>query len=110
MKILNGSSNSVVKWLNLCRKAGAADAGEQPVRKALALGRAELILLASDAGGNTRKWVERLAKPLDIRMDKAALGAVFGRGTLSVVAITNAGLAAEIREILGGNIIGCNND
>ncbi|GHV06789.1 hypothetical protein FACS1894217_06180 [Clostridia bacterium] len=102
--------SDLVKWLNLCRKAGAVQAGEQPVRKALALGNAEVVLVATDAGANTRKWTSRLTSPIESGLSKAELGAVFGRGTLSVAAVTNRQLGAKIREVLGGNIIGYDNN
>ena len=92
--------------LGLARRAGRLAAGDHAVRYALQAGRAALVLLARDAGGACRRRFTGLAGragvPLVTYGSKAELGAVAGRGECAVLAVTDPGLAAAVRERLPG--------
>lgn len=93
--------NGLTGLLGLCRRAGKAELGEDPVAAAALSHKARVILLASDAAGNTCRKAESLgqqgnAPVLTLPLSKAELGGVLGRASCAVVALTDMGLAATV--------------
>lgn len=92
--------------LGLAQKAGRVQIGEEPVGTAAAAGKARLILLASDAAGNSRNRAAKFAALhgtplLDLPYDKQSLGGIFGRASCAMVAITDFRMALSLVQALG---------
>ena len=93
-------------FLSLIRKAGKIEAGEQPVLAALSGRRAVLLVYAADAARNTVHRAVRIAgengiEAVQLACDKAALGRALGRPPLSLVAVTDSGMARTFLEKRG---------
>lgn len=90
--------------LGLARKAGRLAAGDHAARHALQDGRAALVVVAEDAGAACRRRFAHLtareAVPMVVWGRKAELGVLTGRPQCAVVAVTDKGLAAALRERL----------
>lgn len=86
---------ALAPYLHQARRAGALALGYRAVKQALAAGRCALLLLARDAGDSLRR-LPRGATPLIELADRHALGAWAGRSELSIVGVTDPGLAAGI--------------
>ena len=92
--------------LGLAQKAGRVQIGEESVGTAAAAGKARLILLASDAAGNSRNRAAKFAALhgtplLDLPYDKQSLGGIFGRASCAMVAITDFRMALSLVQALG---------
>jgi uncharacterized protein len=88
----------VVNLLTMARRMRGATFGPTGVRAALKEGRARLVLIAGDAPADAAaSWAARSA-PVAARSgpDAPALGALCGRGPVTVAAITAAGLAEAL--------------
>lgn len=98
-------NHNILSLLGLALRGGRLDVGEEPVALAAKAGRARLILLASDAAGNTLRRAEHLAREghclwLAVPFPKAELGRALGRDTAAIAALTDTGLAAAVTERL----------
>lgn len=98
-------NNNILSLLGLALRGGRLAVGEEPTALAAKSGQARLILLASDAAGNTLRRAEHLAREghclyLALPFSKAELGGALGRGTAAVAALTDTGLAAAVTERL----------
>lgn len=98
-------NNNILSLLGLALRGGRLAVGEEPVALAAKAGQARLILLASDAAGNTLRRAEHLAREghclhLTLPFSKAELGGALGRGGTAVAALTDTGLAAAVTERL----------
>ena len=98
-------NNNILSLLGLALRGGRLAVGEEPTALAAKAGQARLILLASDAAGNTLRRAEHLAEEghclrLTLPFSKAELGGALGRGTAAVAALTDTGLAAAVTERL----------
>ncbi len=85
------------------RRARLIAVGTEAVRDALAARRVQLLLVASDAEGSRgdlQRAAERLGRSCLVWNDKDGLGRLFGRLTLSVLAILDTGIADELRQAL----------
>jgi ribosomal protein L7Ae-like RNA K-turn-binding protein len=86
--------------LGLARRAGALETGTSSVRTALRVGRAHLVVVASDAAEGQAGKVIRLARarerPVRRFESRVLLGRILGAPPLTAVAVTDAGLAEEI--------------
>ncbi len=94
--------NKVYSMLGLAEKAGCMVSGEFSTEKAVKGGKAHLVILASDASGNTRKHFSDMCAYRNIRLciygDKEKLGHAVGKGMRSSLAVTDRGLADSIRK------------
>jgi len=95
----------VLRLLGVARKAGRVEAGEEPVGAACRARRARLILLAADAAPNTRRRAAHFAQAgavpfLEAPFSKAELGALLGRSSCAMLALTDPGFAAAALEKL----------
>lgn len=91
--------------LGISHKGGNIAIGEEPVGTAAREGRARLIILASDAAGHTVRRAASFAAlhqspTITINADKATLGALFGRTSVAMLALTDIFLAQRFLEIL----------
>lgn len=97
-------SSEALRLLGLALRAGRVTAGEDLCREAVTAHKARLLLLASDAGENTRRRFGRLATEklplISLEQDKSALGAALGRDTCAVCAVTDLGFASRIAALL----------
>jgi len=84
--------------LTMARRMRGVKMGPTGARAALAEGKARLVLVAGDAAPDAlSSWTARAgAVPASSSQDAAALGVLFGRGPVEVVAITAEGLATSI--------------
>jgi predicted RNA-binding protein YlxR (DUF448 family)/ribosomal protein L7Ae-like RNA K-turn-binding protein len=84
--------------IGLARRAGQAVAGYEKVRAALEQGRAGLLLVASDAGEDTRRRVLGPAQgvPVVATLNAAELSSAFGRERMAVAAVAKGRLADQI--------------
>ena len=91
--------------LGISQKGGNIEIGEEPVGAVARAGKARLIILASDAAGHTIRRAQFFAalhtSPLiQIDADKDTLGAVFGRNSVAMAALTDVFLAQHFLETL----------
>ena len=93
--------NKALQLLSLARKGGRIEAGEEPVDTCIRMGRARLILLASDASEHTcrriRGSVASSKQPyITIPFTKEELGGAIGRSAIAVAALTDPALAQAL--------------
>lgn len=99
------SGNNILSLLGLALRGGRLAVGEEPAALAAKAGQARLLLVASDASGNTLRRAEHLAEEghclhLTLPFTKAELGGALGRGSAALAALTDLGLAAAVAERL----------
>ena len=88
--------DSFLTHLGLCFRASKLAVGEEPVREALAEGRARVVFVAADASGHTRRKLEPKlgAVPLEeVGASKAEMGKALGRASCAICAVTDKGFA-----------------
>ena len=98
--------DKALTYLALARKAGLAELGEEPAAQAAHAGRAQLVVVASDASDHTWRRAKSLvsgSKQQLIRLPytKDDMGFAIGRTSLAIAAITDAGIAKSLVESLG---------
>jgi predicted RNA-binding protein YlxR (DUF448 family) len=89
--------------LAAAHRTRAAAVGSERVRDVIAQRRAELLVLAHDAGEgqqDLQQTVERLGGRCALYGDRASLGRLFGRELVAVVAITDPAIAEAARAAL----------
>lgn len=100
------SENKVLGWLGLARKAGKLVAGDALCEDALARRRAKLVVIAKDAGINTRERFEGLCGKAGIDLlpfgTKEELGHRLGRDAYAVIAVLDRSFAEQIRRCMDG--------
>lgn len=99
------SGNNILSLLGLALRGGRLAVGEEPAALAAKAKQARLLLVASDAAGNTLRRTEHLAEEghclwLTLPFTKAELGGALGRGSAAIAALTDVGLAAAVAERL----------
>ena len=102
------SENKVFGWLGLARKAGKLVAGDALCEEAITRRRARLVVMATDAGPNTRERFETMCAKARVDLlpfgTKEELGHRLGRDTYAVVAVLDRSFADQIRRCTdGGN-------
>lgn len=98
--------DKALSYLALARKAGLAELGEEPAGTAAGAGRAQLIVVASDASDHTWRKAKSLVSGTDQQLlrlpyTKDMMGLAIGRTSLAIAAITDAGIAKSLVESLG---------
>ena len=91
--------DSFLTHLGLCFRASKLAVGEEPVREALADGKARVVFLAADASPHTRRKLEPKlgGVPLqEVEASKAALGRALGRASCAICAVTDKGFAQSL--------------
>lgn len=95
-------ADRVYSMIGIAEKAGHVVSGEFSTEKAIKSGKACLVILASDASGNTRKHFSDMCAyrniPIRIYGGKAELGHAIGKEMRVNLAITEKGLADSIRK------------
>ena len=91
--------------LGLAKKAGKLEIGEESVSTAVRQSRARLIMSAADASANSRSHAEHLAGTggtvmIVLPYGKDELGALLGRGSPGIMALTDLGMALSFTEKL----------
>ena len=91
----------VLGLLGLGKRAGTVCAGEEPAQSAVSHGRAKLLLVSSDAGAHTVRWVQNSAVPLlRLPVDKLELGQALGMRSCAVLAMVDAAMALAVAQSL----------
>ena len=95
-------TDTVLAALGLALRGGNLAVGEEPVAEACRTGKARVVLLASDAAGNTARRATRLAGenvPLvPLPRDKSQVGFALGRASCAVAAVTELVLSRLAEE------------
>lgn len=90
--------------LGMAARAGAIVPGTERVREAVRGGGVRLVLVATDASGNSREKLLPLLEARGvshvIQYDRNELGAAVGRSPLSAVAVVEATFADRLRALL----------
>lgn len=91
--------------LGIANKGGNIQIGEEPVGDVARTGTARLIVLAEDAAGHTQRKAKSFASlhetPLVVvDADKESLGAIFGRNSVAMLAVTDIFLAERFLNLL----------
>ena len=89
--------------LGIAVRAGRTVSGSSQTEEAVRAGRAKLVIFAADAkSGTSQRLLDKCGRsgvPVIIYGDKDTLGRIAGREERSCIAVTDAGLAARIREL-----------
>lgn len=92
--------------LGLALRSGALAVGAEAAADAIARGRAQVLIVAGDAGRSTRARLVELAAGHEVAVlqgpGRKALGQALGRDTVSVVAVSDPGWARQFLEDDGG--------
>lgn len=95
--------NNYLNMIGLAYSARKCSLGEEVV-KDIRKQRAKLVLLANDAGMQTRKKITDKCKTYDIPLrivdDKETLSNAIGKAERVAIAILDAGFAAKIKSLL----------
>jgi len=93
-----GLARRVVECLGFCRRAGLATAGFEKAREVVRVGRAALVIQASDGSEDERRRLLSGARSVAVAwpLDAAALGAVFGREQTVHVAVSQGRLTEKL--------------
>ena len=97
--------DNILHLVGLAKRAGALEAGDEPVGAPCRARACRLILVARDAADNTFRRVRHFADAggclwLSIPFGKDELGAAVGRTSCAMVAVTDIGFASAIAEKL----------
>lgn len=97
--------DNALHLIGIARKAGRIEVGEEPVGASARGRQARLIVLATDAAGNTVRraghFAEAGSTPLvQSPYTKAELGLAAGRSSCAMLAFTDPGLAASFMDKL----------
>lgn len=95
----------VLRFLGLMRRAGRLSTGEESTGQAVRVGKARLLLLASDASPNARKRAEAFALRgrlplLTLTDDKGTLSDALGIPPAAMFAVCDEGFAKALQEKL----------
>jgi len=92
------------KWqllLGLAHRAGKLVSGEELVVKEIQNNRAKLVLLAQDAGKNTKKTIIDKSTfyhvPVQLVSDRYTLGKSIGKEARVVIAVTDTGFSGKLQ-------------
>lgn len=98
--------DKLLSLLGLAKRAGKIQSGAFLAEKSVRSGRARLVIVASDASGNTKKrFMDKCAFrhiPVHIYAGKEMLGAAIGEEARSVVSVEDEGFAEALGSIAQG--------
>ena len=97
--------NKALNYLAIARKGGLVELGEEPVSVAAREHHAHLIVVASDASDHTWRRAKSLVSGTDqqclqVPFTKDEMGAITGRTSLAIAAITDTALALAMVKAL----------
>lgn len=92
---------NAIHYLSLARKAGRIEVGEEPTGAAARAGHARLVVVASDAPGNTLRRAKNFVAGTDQQMvvlpfTKDEMGEALGRTVVALAAITDPAMALAL--------------
>ena len=97
---MTGAERPDLRLLGLAARAGALVYGTDLVRRAVRAGKVRHAIVASDISDNTSEKLRPLLAKSGVTViegpDRGELGALVGRGPLSVIGITDAQLGERI--------------
>lgn len=97
----------IYSFLGLAAKARKLISGDETCEKTIKLEKAKLVIVSEDASDNTKKKFEDMCKyrNVDLRVFglKQLLGKFTGKDIRSVIAITDAGFAGRLKEMIDSN-------
>jgi len=98
-------NDPILHLLGLARKAGKLELGEEPVGALCRARHARLVLLAGNAAPNTYRRAAHFGEAgnvlhVSLPHSKEELGFLFGRGSVAIMALSDAGLAASLLDKL----------
>ena len=92
--------DKVLQLLSLAQRAGKVSSGEFKTEESVKLGKASLVILASDASDNTKKKFSNMCEfyevPILFYSDKETIGHYIGKEFRASVAVTDEGLSNKI--------------
>jgi len=89
---------SLAGLLHISRKAGKLLLGRTAVAGRAKSGREIFVFVADDAGKTAMRKFEGIATER-LKINSSELGEIFDRERLSIIGVTDKGLASEIREM-----------
>ena len=96
---MTGAERPDLRLLGLAARAGALVYGTDLVRRAAKAGTIRLAVVASDISENTREKLDSLETSEVVVIagpDRGELGALVGKGPLSVIGVTDENFAGRI--------------
>ena len=97
---MTGADRPDLRLLGLAARAGALVYGTDLVRRATKAGRIRLAIVASDISDNTREKLRPLLENEDVAVidgpDRGELGALVGKGPLSVIGMEEGSFADRL--------------
>ena len=94
------SRQKVLNLIGLATKAGKSVSGEFSTEKSVKSGRAQLVIVSEEASENTKKMFTNMCNYRDIPIYfyglKEELGKAIGKEMRASIAVTDAGMAANI--------------
>ncbi len=97
----------VYSFIGLARKAGSVAPGEMACENALKYGKAQLVIISSDASSNTQKRMAQLCGAKEVNWvlfgTKSKMGEALGREMFSVIAITDRRFSERLMELIKNN-------
>ena len=100
----------VYSLVGLCKRAGKVVCGEGAVKDSIRYGKAQLVIIATDASDNTKKSITNSCKYYGVEYyiqgTKETIGHSVGNSYNAVVAITDPGFAKSIQGHLQRNTNG----
>ena len=97
---MTGAERPDLRLLGLAARAGALVYGTDLVRRAVRAGRVRLAIVASDISDNTREKLRPLLEKEGVAVidgpDRGELGALVGKGPLSVIGLEEGSFADRL--------------
>ena len=98
-------NDPILHLLGLAKKAGKLELGEEPVGALCRARHARLVLLAGNAAPNTYRRAAHFGEAgnvlhIPLPHSKEELGFYFGRGSVAILALSDAGMAASLMDKL----------
>ena len=98
------TNSAILNLLGLAARARKVISGEELVVKEIRSGKAKLVILASDASGNTAKKIQDKCTYYNVELhvfgDRYDLGHATGKEARVALAITDSGFAKKISSLL----------
>jgi ribosomal protein L7Ae-like RNA K-turn-binding protein len=101
--------DNILSTIGLAKRAGAIEAGDEPVGAAARAREAFVIFVAADAADNTYRRVRHFSDAggcawLSVPFSKEDIGKSVGRTSCAMIAVTDAGFAeAIVKKLAAGN-------
>ncbi len=98
------SYNKALSMLGMAKRAGFVVSGEFSTERAVKIGEAHLVVVASDASDNTKKMFRNLCTyygvPCCIGTEKGLLGHAIGQQMRASLAVTDENFAGRIKLLM----------